>query len=323
MLDYINKVISGIEPNVQMLLCIVFGVLLFSSVVASVLTWKFKNEKNQDTFTNLNQRINSWWMMMLVFFTFFFLGYNALIILFGLISFFCFREFISINETKNGDTKVLTVSFFIVLPLQFYFIWNNWYGMVAIFIPVYAFLILPAIAALHGQVDKFLERTSMIQWGLMICVYCVSCVPAMLLLNLKDFTGNNALLMIFFLIVVQISDVMQYVFGKLFGKHKIAPVVSPSKTVEGLVGGGLAAILIGGALHWLTPFGMWYAMLMSSVIVVMGFLGGLILSAVKRSIGVKDWGTLIKGHGGVLDRMDSVCFAAPIFFHLTRYFFSA
>lgn len=194
--------------------------------------------------------------------------------------------------------------------------------MVAIFIPVYAFLILPSIAALHGQVDKFLERTSIIQWGLMICVYCVSCVPAILILDLKDVNAKNELIMIFFLVVVQISDIMQYVFGKLFGKHKIAPVVSPSKTVEGLIGGGLTAILLGGSLHWLTPFGLWNAMLMSAVIVIMGFLGGLTLSAVKRSIGVKDWGSLIKGHGGVLDRMDSVCFAAPIFFHFTRYFFS-
>lgn len=322
-METITQLLSAIDPRVVKLLTYLVGVLIFASIVGFILTKKTTSEKGKETVKNLVDRVNAWWVMIAVFFTCFFLGNNAIIILFGLLSFLCFREFISINNTKNGDTKVLTTSFFIVLPTQFYFIWNNWYGMMAIFIPVYAFLILPAIAALHGQVENFLERTSKIQWGLMISVYCVSCVPAMLLLDLKDFQGQNALLLVFFLIVVQISDVLQYVFGKLFGKHKIAPIVSPSKTVEGFIGGGIAATLVGGFLHWLTPFGFEKALMMSAIIVIMGFLGGLTLSAVKRSIGVKDWGNLIKGHGGVLDRMDSICFAAPIFFHITRYYFSA
>jgi phosphatidate cytidylyltransferase len=122
---------------------------------------------------------------------------------------------------------------------------------------------------------------------------------------------------------VQISDVMQYVFGKLLGRTKIAPRVSPSKTVEGFVGGGLSASLIGAAMWWITPFTLLQAFGLSAIIVLMGFLGGLTLSAVKRSLGAKDWGVMIEGHGGMLDRMDSVSFAAPIFFHLTRFFFSA
>ncbi|MNR29813.1 Phosphatidate cytidylyltransferase [compost metagenome] len=122
---------------------------------------------------------------------------------------------------------------------------------------------------------------------------------------------------------MQISDVLQYVFGKLFGRRKVAPLVSPSKTVEGLVGGGLAATLIGGCMFWITPFSFLQSLLMSFIIVAMGFLGGLVMSAMKRSMRAKDWGTMIKGHGGMLDRMDSICFAAPVFFHITRYFFSA
>jgi phosphatidate cytidylyltransferase len=121
--------------------------------------------------------------------------------------------------------------------------------------------------------------------------------------------------------VVQLSDVLQYVFGKLFGRHKIAPRVSPSKTVEGFVGGGLGATAIGTALWWITPFTPLQSAGMAAVVVIAGFLGGLALSAVKRSIGAKDWGSLIEGHGGMLDRLDSVSFAAPVFFHLTRYFF--
>jgi phosphatidate cytidylyltransferase len=155
----------------------------------------------------------------------------------------------------------------------------------------------------------------------MITVYCISYAPALLLLNIPGFEGQNLLLMIYMLMVVQISDVLQYVFGKLLGKHKIAPRVSPSKTVEGFIGGGASATAIGAALWWITPFSPLQAAGMAAVVVVAGFLGGLALSAVKRSIGAKDWGSMIEGHGGMLDRLDSVSFAAPVFFHLTRYFF--
>jgi Predicted CDP-diglyceride synthetase/phosphatidate cytidylyltransferase len=156
----------------------------------------------------------------------------------------------------------------------------------------------------------------------MITIYCISHVPALLLLDIPGYKNQGPLLIFFLLTVVQLSDVFQYVFGKLFGKTKLAPAVSPSKTVEGLVGGGLTAIAVGTCMWWITPFTPLQAAIMSSVVVIMGFLGGLVLSAVKRSLGAKDWGTMINGHGGMMDRMDSVCFSAPIFFHLTRYFFT-
>jgi len=173
---------------------------------------------------------------------------------------------------------------------------------------------------MSGDTEQFLERVTKLQWGLMITVYCVSYVPALLLLQLPNYR-DNLLLVIYLLLVVQISDVLQYVFGKLFGKHKIAPLVSPSKTVEGFVGGGASAVAVGAALWWITPFTPLQAAGMAAVIVLAGFLGGLALSAVKRSLGAKDWGSMIEGHGGMLDRLDSVSFAAPVFFHLTRYFF--
>jgi phosphatidate cytidylyltransferase len=155
----------------------------------------------------------------------------------------------------------------------------------------------------------------------MLTVYCVSYAPAVLLLHIPGYQGQSLLLMLYLLLVVQISDVLQYVFGKLFGRHKLAPRVSPSKTVEGLVGGGLSAVAIGACMWWITPFTFWGSAGMSLVIVLAGFLGGLALSAVKRSIGAKDWGSMIEGHGGILDRLDSVTFAAPIFFHIVHYAF--
>jgi phosphatidate cytidylyltransferase len=160
------------------------------------------------------------------------------------------------------------------------------------------------------------------QWGLMIAVYCMSHVPELLTLNVRNYQDRNPLLVAFLLIVVQSSDVLQYCWGKLFGRRKIAPELSPSKTVEGFLGGVASATVLGAGLWKITPFSIWQAALMSLVITVMGFLGGLVMSAIKRDRGVKDWGSLIEGHGGMLDRIDSLAFSSPIFFHLTRYFFT-
>lgn len=297
--------------------------LAIASVIGRILAKRAKTESSMSTIENLNQRVNAWWGMVIIFFVSYLLGGNATVILFGFISLFALREFITLTPTRLGDHNALFSAFFILIPLQYVLIGTHWYSLFTLLIPVYAFLLLPAIAVLSQDTDAFLERAAKIQWGVMICVYCISHAPALLLLDLEGFKGQNALLLFYLVFVVQLSDVLQYVFGKLLGKHKVAPLVSPSKTVEGLVGGGLSATLIGGCMFWMTPFSFWQSLLMSLVIVVMGFLGGLVMSAIKRSLSAKDWGTMIKGHGGMLDRMDSICFAAPIFFHLTRYFFTA
>lgn len=294
-------------------------------IVASLIGWHLSRRRPDgggDTVRNLNARTRAWWSMAAVLTASFLLGPIATLVIFAFISFFALREFITLTPTRPGDHKPLVVAFYVLIPVQYWLIGDGWYGLFAIFIPVYAFLTLPALAVFGGDTDDFLERTTKIQWGVMITVYCISHAPALMLLNLRDFAGQGALLLLYLMLVVQISDVMQYVFGKLFGRRKLAPTVSPSKTVEGLIGGGLAAIGIGTALWWITPFTPLQSALMSTAIVVSGVVGGLVLSAVKRSLGAKDWGSMIEGHGGMMDRMDSVSFAAPIFFHLTRYYFS-
>ncbi|RYG67903.1 phosphatidate cytidylyltransferase, partial [bacterium] len=156
----------------------------------------------------------------------------------------------------------------------------------------------------------------------MVCVYCVSHAPAILTLNIPGYEGKNSALLLFFMIVTQLNDVLQYVWGKLMGKRPIAPKISPNKTWEGFIGGTVCASLIGAALWWATPFRPWQAGAFSLLITLMGFLGGLTMSAIKRDRGVKDFGTTLQGHGGFLDRVDSVCFAAPVFFHFVRYFYA-
>ncbi len=272
---------------------------------------------------NLNARIRAWWVMVIVIGGALLAGRTAVIVMFALASFFALREAITLTPTRRGDHRALSVAFFVVIPLQYWLVGIEWYGLFAILIPVYAFLFLPILSALSGDTKNFLARTSETQWGLMIGVYCISHVPALLTLTIPGYEGRNVLLMTFLILVVQSSDVLQYVWGKLLGRHRIAPQLSPSKTVEGFVGGVLTATAVGAALWWITPFSPIVAGAMALVVTVMGFLGGLVMSAIKRDLGVKDWGNMIEGHGGMLDRLDSVCFSAPVFFHLTRYFFAS
>jgi phosphatidate cytidylyltransferase len=249
-------------------------------------------------------------------------GRTGVIVLFAFASFVALREYTSIAPTRRSDHWALLLCFFVAIPFQYLLVWIEWYGFYSIFIPVYCFLVLPMVAVLRGEVRDFMRRAATLQWGLMICVYCISHVPALLTLDIPGYEGRNAFLLVFLILIVQSSDVLQYVWGKLFGKTKIAPEVSPSKTVAGFVGGVACTTVLGASLWWITPFSPTQAALISFALALMGFLGGLVMSAIKRDRGVKDWGSMIEGHGGMLDRLDSVCFSAPIFFHIVRYWWT-
>ncbi|MDO6386883.1 MULTISPECIES: phosphatidate cytidylyltransferase [unclassified Uliginosibacterium] len=296
------------------------AVLLIASLIGWLLRWKLGRDNG--VVANLVARTNAWWVMVAVIGIALLGGHTGVVLLFGLISFFALREFITLTNTRRGDHYALLACFFVFLPLQYVFVWQNWYGMFSILIPVYAFLLMPCLACLGQDTTNFLARATQTQWGLMICVYAISHVPALLALNIAGYEERNLLLVVFLIIVVQSSDVLQYVWGKLFGRRKIAPNLSPSKTVAGFLGGLGSATALGAALFWITPFTPWQAAGMALAITLMGFFGGLVMSAIKRDRGVKDWGHMIEGHGGMLDRLDSVCFSAPVFFHLVRYFFT-
>lgn len=305
------------------LLCLIGGIVLLLTISSTVTFFlKRRTGAPNAVLANLDARVRAWWIMVAVFGVALATGGLGSVILFGLMSFFALREFITLTPTRAADHRTLFWVFFIVTPLQYYLVAMQWYGLFAILIPVYAFIFVPTRSVLAGDSENFLERTAKIQWALMVCVYCVSHVPALLTLTIHGFEGENAKLLLFFVLVVQISDVLQYVWGKLFGRRKISPTISPNKTVEGFWGGVISATAVGTALWWATPFSPWQAALFSFLITLMGFFGGLVMSAIKRDRGVKDYGTMIEGHGGIMDRIDSLCFAAPVFFHLVRYNFT-
>jgi phosphatidate cytidylyltransferase len=292
-------------------------------IVATLIGQGLRALKGEtDTILNLNARIAAWWGMVGLLAIAFLAGKAGVVILFALLSFAALREFVTLTTRRTADHWAIAAAFFVVLPAQYWLVWTDWYGLYSIFIPVYAFLALPVISVLQGDTRQMFVRMSELQWALMICVYCASHVPALLYLQIEGFDGRGVLLIAFLIVVVQISDVAQYVWGKLAGRRKVAPSLSPSKTWEGLVGGVATATAVGTSLWWITPFAPWQAGLMSLAICLAGFFGGLVMSAIKRDRGIKDWGHLIAGHGGFVDRLDSVVFAAPIFFHLTRFFWS-
>lgn len=300
----------------------IFGVLGLAGAVALTLRYTVAKGRPHAVIDNLTDRINAWWVMVALVGLAFAFGKIGVIVLFGLLSVLALREFVTLTYTRRSDHLALAMAFYVALPLQYLLIGIEWYGLYSIFIPVYGFLFLPIIAALRADTTRFLDRIAEVQWGLMLAVFCLSHVPALVTLQIPGNEGRGLLLIAFLVIVVQSSDVLQYVWGKLFGRHKVAPALSPSKTWEGLIGGVLSATALGAALWWITPFKPWQAALIAFAINLMGFFGGLVMSAIKRDHGVKDWGHLIAGHGGVLDRLDSVLFSAPVFFHITRYWYA-
>ncbi|BCM93701.1 phosphatidate cytidylyltransferase [Abditibacteriota bacterium] len=309
----------GIARETELLLGGVVGVLVTATVVSTILKARFGPTP---VIVNLRQRTWTWWGMSIVFALAAMLGTAGATILFGLISFGALREFITLTPTRRADHRALFWVFFVLTPLHYVFVGIGDYGMFSILIPVYAFLFLPARMVFSGDTKCFLERAAKMQWGLMICVYCLSHAVAILMLNIPGFEGRNMALLLWFVIVTQLNDVLQYTWGKLLGRHKIAPLVSPNKTWEGFLGGTVCATAIGAALWWATPYLWWQAGIMSLGVTLLGFVGGLTMSAIKRDRGVKDFGQVLQGHGGFLDRVDSLCFAAPIFFHATRFFWA-
>ncbi len=311
------------------------GVLILlgaATAIVQILKRRANSAVDPAILENLRQRVRVWWFLTTPLAAAFLMadvpGFATWVTvgLFWLLSFWALREFITLTPTRPGDHRALFWVFSLLTPAQYLLVGLNWYDLYSILIPVYAFLLIPARIAMSGDSKRFLERTAKIEAGLLITVYALSYAPALLNLNLpvppERLFSSRVRLLFFFVVIVQLSDVLQYAWAQLPSKHPIVPTISPAKTWEGLLGGSASVTLIGAVLWWATPFPYWLAGAMSLMIAFMGFAGSLTMSAIKRDRGVKDYGTLIEGHGGVLDRIDTICFAAPIFFHFTQYYLS-
>lgn len=297
-----------------------FAGVLAVLVCASTVTAGLIHMHPQRNYLELRLRIQTWWWLVLPMIAALTLPSAWAMVIFGLVSFLAFKEFLSIAPTRQADRRALLLAY-LAIPVQYLWVGMAWYGMFIIFIPVYVFLLLPMRMVLVGETSGFLRAAGTIQWGLMTTVFSLSHIGYLLMLPAAH--GVNGPMLVFFLVVLtQLNDVAQYLWGKACGKRAVAPTVSPNKTLEGLLGGIATTTLLAWLMApYLTPMGPLHAAMAGILISMFGFIGDIVVSAVKRDIGVKDSGKLLPGHGGILDRLDSLTYTAPLFFHYVYYLY--
>lgn len=312
------------DPTNWLLAATVVALLAIATLVGRLLQRQPHLGLNPAAIEAFNGRLRAWWVICCLLPVAFLSKGLTVLVFFGL-SFWALREFITLTPTRLSDHRALFWVFFLFAPLQYVLVWYDYYRLYSVFIPVYAFLLIPLRVAIAGDPRRFLERVAKIQSGLLVCVYCLSFAPALLYLKPQDAEpGDMPRLLFFFVTIVILSEAVQYSWSKLYGRNVIAPEINNSRTWEGLLGGTATTGLIGLGLSWATPFeSLWHSGLVAMLTSVMGFAGGMTMSAIKRDRGVRDYGTLIEGHGGVLDRIDSLCFAAPVFYHFSRWLLDA
>ena len=292
------------------------GLLIFASLVSIALV---KMRPDRD-YRELRLRIKTWWWIAAVFALAVIFNKTVSVLVFGFISFLAFKEYLSLIPTRRADHRVLFWAY-LAIPIQYYWVWLGWYGTFIIFIPVYLLLFLPMRMVLIGETQGFLRAVGTLHWGLMITVFSLSHMAYLLVLpEIVNVAGGVVGLLIYLVFLTEINDVSQYIWGKTLGKRKIIPRVSPGKTVAGFLGGVLTTILLATLLAaYLTPLTLYEAVGAGALIGIAGFIGDVTISALKRDLGVKDSGSILPGHGGILDRLDSLTYTAPLFFHYVYY----
>ncbi|HSV51039.1 MAG TPA: phosphatidate cytidylyltransferase [Burkholderiaceae bacterium] len=326
-----NQFLRSLTPTQQVgaLFLIVFGLLMVASVVLVVLS--LRDRGDDEAAQARRAELKDWqallqtsWFMVTVFWVGWALGDRVATLLFAVVAFFALREFITLSPTRRGDHRSLVLAFFVVLPVQFILVGTERFDLFTVFIPVYVFLAIPVVSALADDPQRFLERNAKLQWGIMVCVYGMSHVPALLLLDFKGYQGKSAFLVFYLVFVVQTCMIIQHLVSRKLKRPPVAPNVSRSFTWASWAIGVLAASFLGGLLSAITPFKPAQALAMALIACVAGSMGHLVMKALKRDRGITNWGgqgRSVTGAAGLLDRVDALCFAAPVFFHSVRWYF--
>ena len=339
MYGYLKNLTS--TQQVGAMFVIVFGLLLLATAINFVMALRADAHDGVDSDAELDVLINpagsrryelrnlrgilrTSWVMMMVFWVGWMAGEWVAIWLFGLISFFALREFLTLSPTRRGDHRSLVLAFFVVLPVQYWLVGAEYFNLFTVFIPVYVFLAIPVVSALANDPQRFLERNAKLQWGIMVCIYGMSHVPALLLLNFPNYDKKNAFLVFFLVIVVQTCVVVQHVASRYLKRPPTAPNISQSFNWRSWLIALLVAGLVGALLSGITPFWPAQGFVMAIIACAAGTLGHFVMKALKRDRGIPSWGgqmASVTGAGGLLDRVDALCFAAPVFFHSVRWYF--
>ncbi|MDF1695312.1 MAG: phosphatidate cytidylyltransferase [Saprospiraceae bacterium] len=301
--------------DLLIVVALIFGILTFASLLFFFMGLLKPNAKLKE----LKDRTKSWWIMATIVIGAIIFNTKISYIAIAFLSFVAFRELYSMLGFRQSDRRAIFWAI-LSIPIQYYLAYIGWYGAFIIFIPVVMFLLLPMRLVLKGNTDGITKSMSILHWSLMLTVFGLSHMAY--LLSLPPIDGVNIdgrELLLFLVFLTEINDVLQFTWGKLFGKYKVIPKVSPNKTWEGLIGGLVCTTGVGYLLIFLTPFTVPQVLVVSFLIALSGFIGDIVMSSIKRDIGVKDTGTTIPGHGGILDRIDSLAYTAPTFFHLVYF----
>ncbi len=295
----------------------IIGVLVVSTIVTAIL----KRRKPSRSLHEVDLRIRSWWVMFIVFAIAIVLHSTISLIFMALLCFLALKEYFSLIPFNRAHRLVLFWAY-LAIPIQFLFIYFEQYGMFIIFIPVYMFLLIPIQAIFVGDTKNFLQSIASVQWGMMLMVFGLSHLAFLLVLPGKENGLIGAGLVLYLVVLTQANDVAQFLWGKMLGKKKIVPKVSPNKTWAGFVGGLVTTMILAVILApLLTPFSILASIVSGLYIALMGFVGDVNISALKRDLAIKDTSSIIPGHGGILDRVDSLTYTAPLFLHFTRFFY--
>jgi phosphatidate cytidylyltransferase len=315
-MNTIDAMLGRLHPNILIGLAGVFALL----VTASLVVWLLGRLKPGINLGSVPARVRSWWVMVLVMSVAVLLSRTVALAFFTLVSFLALKEYLSLIPTRRADRSVLFFAY-LSIPLQYVWIYHEWYGMFIIWVPVYLFLFLPMQMVVIGKTEGFLRAAGTLHWGLMMTLFSISHVAYLLVLPAQgNPQGGGAALVFYLVFLTQFNDVAQFLWGKAIGRAKAVPTVSPGKTMGGLLGGlGTTIVLAVVLARHFTPFDLRWALCAGVIIGLGGFIGDVVISALKRDLGVKDSGDLIPGHGGILDRIDSLTYTAPLFFHFVYY----
>jgi len=289
------------------------GVLLAATLCGLTLKLILARRSPHALIDNLNLRVAAWWVIAAAVGAALVTGRIGTTVFFALASYAALCEFLRDMPRGRGDRAMRWAAIGVALPVQFACAGFGTYALFAGLVPA---AVVAAAAILAACGSRATTANTLI--GLLLCVYSISHIPALLALDIPGYAGRTAFLVLHLVLVTQASDVLQYIFGTLFGRHPLAPALSPGKTVEGYLGGIACATALGAGLAWITPFSAIEAAAISLVVTLLGAAGGLLFSAFKRRRGIKDWSSLIPGHGGVLDRLDSLCLSAPVYYTIVR-----
>jgi phosphatidate cytidylyltransferase len=310
------------DTQVALLFVILFGALVLASGVVALRSVREREEAAAQREQLLQRDLRALWVGALVFWLSWMSGPLGATLVVAVFSFLALREFITLAHTRRGDHRSLILAFFVVLPIQYLLVGTRHFDLFTVMIPVYVFFAIPVMSALAGDPERFLERNAKIQWGVMVCIYGLSHVPALLLLNFEGYVDRGAFLVFFFVVVTATAQLMQELASRWLRRRPVARQIDRSFSLRAFGIGVLGAALAGALLFWITPFGPLQAAAAGLVTGGCGTLGELVMRALKKDAGVRFWGnrSSITGAVGLLDRVAPICFAAPVFFHSARWY---